>query len=189
MGNRGDLHGDDGSVVREWKLKRWISCVLHDPAGRRALFDTPGTYTPLFALDEAVAMAAGHRPCASCRRDDYLAFRAAWMRGVIGSAADVSSAASIDDELHRWRSGPMARKAIIRPLRSLPAGVFVSTPEDRRRAWLWTGRHMRELLVAEPGYQGLPFVPCHRTEPRDVLKGYRTSLSLRDCRACIIPLL
>jgi len=144
MANRGDLHGDDGSVVRDWKLKRWISCVLHDPGGSRVVFDTPGTYTPLFALDEAVAMAAGHRPCASCRRDDYRAFRSAWMRGVIGSEITVPSASAIDDELHRWRMSPTAGLATLQFLRDLPVGVFFRLPTDRRRAWLWTGRSMRE---------------------------------------------
>ena len=34
----------------------------------------PGRYTELFFLDEATAFAAGHRPCAECRRDDYNRF-------------------------------------------------------------------------------------------------------------------
>ena len=43
--------------------------------GRRVVFDTKGHYTPLFFLDEAVAFAAGHRPCAECRRADFLRFK------------------------------------------------------------------------------------------------------------------
>lgn len=34
----------------------------------------PGRFTELFFLDEATAFAAGHRPCALCRRDDYTRF-------------------------------------------------------------------------------------------------------------------
>jgi hypothetical protein len=34
-----------------------------------------GRYTELFFLDEAVAFAAGHRPCAECRRERFNAFK------------------------------------------------------------------------------------------------------------------
>lgn len=74
-GNRGILvHKDGRMMTRQWAGKAWIACVL-DFRGRRRAVAQPGTWTELFFLDEAVALAAGHRPCAYCRRADYTAFR------------------------------------------------------------------------------------------------------------------
>ena len=39
----------------------------------------PSTYTELFFLDEATAFAAGHRPCAECRRSDASRFKSLWL--------------------------------------------------------------------------------------------------------------
>src|SRR5688572_32956373 len=77
MGNRGCLHDGGGNVRRAWQVKRWLICVL-EFRGRRRRVMTPGHYTELFFLDEATALAAGHRPCAECRRSRFDAFRRAW---------------------------------------------------------------------------------------------------------------
>lgn len=78
MGNRGDIHQADGTISnREWRGQRWITCTLIT-AGPKVIFDTPGHYTPLFFLDEAVAFAAGHRPCAHCRRSAFKLFTEIW---------------------------------------------------------------------------------------------------------------
>jgi hypothetical protein len=99
MGNRGILHDADRRIVRYAQGRRWIAC-LTSFRGRRRVVMSPGSYTELFFLDEAVALAAGHRPCAECRRDDYERFRAAWRRGVDGPepTADV-----MDHRLHADR--------------------------------------------------------------------------------------
>src|SRR4051794_3727679 len=76
-GNRGDLHDSEGRIVRAWKAKAWIACRLRY-RDNRMVFDRAGHYTPLFFTDEAVALAAGHRPCALCRREDYRRFVASW---------------------------------------------------------------------------------------------------------------
>lgn len=98
MGNRGILHDDTGQLGRAlWKHPHWITCRIAFKGRKRDLM-APGRYTELFFLDEAVACAAGHRPCAECRRAEWLAFRAAW--------ADVfgpMSAAEIDRNLHAAR--------------------------------------------------------------------------------------
>src|SRR6202451_2054834 len=80
MGNRGVLHDAEGRIKRVWQLKRWIVCVL-EFRGRKRQVMTPGRYTELFFLDEATALAAGHRPCAECRRQRFNAFRDAWKPG------------------------------------------------------------------------------------------------------------
>ena len=77
MGNRGVLHDAEGRIRRAWQLKRWIVCVL-EFRGRKRQVMTPGRYTELFFLDEATALAAGHRPCAECRHARFLDFCNAW---------------------------------------------------------------------------------------------------------------
>lgn len=74
-GNRGCLVDDDRRLVRHHHGSLWIICQLEFRGWNHAL-DAPRTWTPLFFLDDAVALAAGHRPCGLCRRDDYLAYRA-----------------------------------------------------------------------------------------------------------------
>src|SRR5689334_22304438 len=80
LGNRGILHDDDSRIRRAWQGKRWIVCVLAVKGRKRAVM-TPGTYTELFFLDEATALAAGHRPCAECRRNRFIDFCTAWRGG------------------------------------------------------------------------------------------------------------
>ena len=77
-GNRGCLHDDAGRIVRRYQVKRWIACRLRFEDRRRSPLMRPGRFTELFFLDEATALAAGHRPCAECRRDDYMRFRERW---------------------------------------------------------------------------------------------------------------
>src|SRR4051812_429922 len=74
MGNRGGaLHNDSREIVRPYAGRRWITCALEFKNRSRTVM-TPGLYTELFFLDEAAAFAAGHRPCAECRRSSFRAF-------------------------------------------------------------------------------------------------------------------
>ena len=77
MGNRGILHNDQRVIIRDWQVRRWIACRLQF-RGRHRFVMQPGSYTELFFLDEAAALAEGHRPCAECRHADFRAFQAAW---------------------------------------------------------------------------------------------------------------
>ena len=77
LGNRGVLPDAQGRIRRAWQVKRWIVCVLVF-RGRKRQVMTPGRYTELFFLDEATALAAGHRPCAECRHARFLDFCNAW---------------------------------------------------------------------------------------------------------------
>src|SRR3954465_3835639 len=96
MGNRGRLHDEEGRIRRPWQLERWIVCLL-EFKGRKRQVMTPGHYTELFFLDEATALAAGHRPCAECRRVAFDAFR----RALAVGAADqlLRTAVEIDRRL------------------------------------------------------------------------------------------
>src|SRR5438067_9716524 len=103
MGNRGVLHDDQGRIRRAWQVKRWLVCVLAF-RGRKRRVMTPGHYTELFFLDEATALAAGHRPCAECRHARFLAFCTAWkMTHPAGGKSDRPTAQEIDDQLHAER--------------------------------------------------------------------------------------
>jgi hypothetical protein len=137
MGNRGILHDDAGRLgTARWRHPSWVACRLAHRGVRRAIM-APGTYTELFFLDEATAFAAGHRPCAQCRREDHHRFVAAWA-AAHGAWVDASSvdralhAARVDSRSRRqktWRAFPG----------ELPVGVFVAFPDRPGEAWLNRG--------------------------------------------------
>jgi hypothetical protein len=104
---------------------------------------TPGRYTELFFLDEATALAAGHRPCAECRRERFLAFCSAWKAGhPRDKSSQRPSAPQIDDQLHDERLTPERSKRIYHEsIDDLPDGVFVILKESEKQAYLlWEGR-------------------------------------------------
>lgn len=123
MGNRGILHDDAGHVVRLHASSLWITCALSFK-GWRALQWQPHHYTVLFFHDEAVSLAAGHRPCALCRRDDYDAYRSALAEH---DHAKPLSAKEIDARLHAERLLPRTRTRRLHELRwtDVPSGAFV----------------------------------------------------------------
>lgn len=121
MGNRGILHDGAGRLGQaRWRHPHWITCLTTFKGRQRPLM-APGRYTELFFLDEAVACAAGHRPCAECRRADWLLFRDRWA-GLFGAA----DAASIDRALHKARLTPdRQQRHHMAPAETLPEGAFV----------------------------------------------------------------
>jgi len=76
MGNRGGgFHREDQTLKdRHWASRHWIVCVLSFNDSKRKLIQ-PGLYTELFFLDEATALAGGHRPWFKCRREEAGRFR------------------------------------------------------------------------------------------------------------------
>ena len=140
MGNRGQLHDDQRRIVRPFQVRRWIACEL-EFRGRRRRVMTPRRYTELFFVDEAVALSAGHRPCAECRRADYLRFRALWE----ACHGRVSTVDAIDDVLHGERLDGRAKRTHRGRFDALPDGTFVAMDGD---AWLvW-----RDELLAWSGH-------------------------------------
>jgi hypothetical protein len=124
MGNRGCLHGQGRSLgVSRWRSKLWICCLL-DYKGVQRDPMPPGRWTALFFLDEATALSAGHRPCAYCRRPDYLAFTQAWRAA--RQLAQAPLAAEMDAALHAERTDRSRRKLSYRAgIAGLPDGVMV----------------------------------------------------------------
>jgi hypothetical protein len=119
MGNRGSIH-EGREIRRQWTTKAWITCALEFKGWRAPMWE-PGRWTPLFFLDEATALAAGHRPCALCRRAEYNQFREAF--------ADVPLK-EVDATLHRERLTTQ-RPTMAEP--DVPDGAMVSFDG---RAWL-----------------------------------------------------
>jgi hypothetical protein len=104
-GNRGCLHDAAGRIRRRYSGKRWIGCRLEFRGWLRRPLLQPGRFTELFFLDEATAFASGHRPCALCRREDYVRFVEIWRDlhpGQVGADA-------IDAQLHSERVAPGTR--------------------------------------------------------------------------------
>ncbi len=122
-GNRGCLHDEHQEIRRRYATKRWIACRLCFRGRRRSPLMAPGRFTELFFLDEATALAAGHRPCAECRRSDYNRFSDLWLAlhpGQVGVDA-------IDAQLHGERLAPGSRERLLHesPYAELPDGTFV----------------------------------------------------------------
>jgi hypothetical protein len=145
MGNRGVLHNAERSIVRDSQVKRWIACRLEFRARHRVVM-TPGRWTELFFLDEATALAAGHRPCAECRNADYRAFQSAWRRAF--PDADVSADA-MDLVLHQERRvRPWIKRTHHASADDLPDGAFVTLDG---KAWLVRGGRLLEWTPAGYG--------------------------------------
>lgn len=128
-GNRGCVVDDRENVVRHHGSQLWITCVTKFKDWKFGLA-RPGRWTPLFFLDEAVALAAGHRPCATCRAADYAAYRDAVTRATAAPAPLL--AWQLNRLLHQERHRPgrgldRARDRIThaRPFSELPDGVIV----------------------------------------------------------------
>jgi hypothetical protein len=136
-GNRGCLHDNSGRILRRYNGKRWIACRLEFRGWHRAPLMQPGKFTELFFLDEATAFAAGHRPCALCRRDDYVRFGEIWRElhpGQVGADA-------IDAQLHEERLAARSDGVIA----DLPDGALVLLAGE---PWLVRGAALRRWTPA-----------------------------------------
>jgi len=172
MGNRGVLHDESRRIVATWRLRRWIACELSFRGRRREVF-APGRYTELFFLDEATALAAGHRPCAECRRSRYEEFRAAWAAGA-GRPDRVPAANALDAALHADRVDSRGEKKTFEArLGSLPPGTLVErggrphlvVDRARTREWTFSGYG--------PARRGAPETRVAVLTPRSIVSAIR----------------
>ena len=144
-GNRGCLHDSAGRVRRSYNGKRWIACRLRFRGWHRHPLMAPGRFTELFFLDEATAFAAGHRPCALCRREDYDRLTALWH----GLHPGRHGADAIDGQLHDERRDHATRnqRRHRAQLDELPDGAFVL---EAGAPWLVLGSRL--LAWTPAGY-------------------------------------
>ena len=152
FGNRGCLHDRHRQVRRHHAGRRWIACRLEFRGWRRAPLMAPGRYTELFFLDEATALAAGHRPCALCRHADYRRLTDRWAQLHPGQRG----ADAIDAQLHRERLDAAGQRHHPAPWPRLPDGAFVLVQDT---PWLVLGD---ALLAWTPAGYGR-----RRARPRD----------------------
>ena len=153
-GNRGCMHDATGRIRSRWGTRRWIACRLEFKGWQRGPKLQPGRFTELFFLDDATALAAGHRPCALCRRADYARLCELWRDlhpGQIGADA-------IDLQLHGERVEPATRaqRHCVAPFGGLPDGAFVVRGGE---PWLVLGSQILRWTPA--GYSE------RRPRPRD----------------------
>lgn len=123
FGNRGCLHDDAGRIVRWAVGPRWIACQLSFKGRRRSPLLQPGRYTELFFLDEATALACGHRPCVECRRADFVRFADAFAAG--NGLPSRPTAAALDALLQPerpTRDGALLHRARVE---DLPDGTMI----------------------------------------------------------------
>jgi hypothetical protein len=149
-GNRGCLVDDAGEVVRHHASNLWISC-LTEFRGWRWPLAAPRRWTPIFFLDDAVALAAGHRPCGLCRREAYRSYRDA-VTAAVGSSTPLSAGdlnrRLASERLVRGRGVDRAtdRRRWDAPVASLPPGTVIESDdlpwlllEDRRHPFTFDG--------------------------------------------------
>jgi hypothetical protein len=152
-GNRGIIHDPATKTLlnRRWATKAWIICVC-EFRGRRRDVMASRSWTELFFLDEATALAAGHRPCFYCRREDANRFRAAWQQG---NGVNAMRASEMDEGLHRERLDGRAKRlhALPMPVEALPDGAMVQAGGES-----WLIARGRPLQWAFEGYRK----PQHR---------------------------
>jgi len=120
MGNRGCLHNSKQEIVRPYKVKAWIYCELEYKGWHRPVMQ-PGKYTELFFLDEATALAAGHRPCGLCKRPALKAFKSLWKKA---NHREGLTLTEIDQLLHQERI--QREYPILRMTKDLPDGILFS---------------------------------------------------------------
>jgi hypothetical protein len=177
MGNRGIVHDPATRTLlaRRWATKAWIVCVCDYQGARRAVMQRR-SWTELFFLDEATALAAGHRPCFLCRRPAAEHFRAAWAKG---NGVEAPNAAAIDAVLHAERLDGRAKRLhmLSGRLDALPDGAMVAAGED---AFVMAGH--RPFRWTPAGYCAVPMpvAAVHLLTPPSTLRalvaGYRPVL-------------
>ncbi len=173
-GNRGPLLDRDGRLARHSRGRGWVVCVL-EFRGRHRVQWQPGRLTELYFLDEATALAAGHRPCGECRHAAYRVFADAW---AVAHPTDEAGARHLDARLHRDRidpdgpDGPVHRTHGAR-VADLPDGTFVRL--EGSDAWLVLGDEL--LAWSTAGYAE------HR--PRTAIAGTVTVLTPRSTVAAL----
>ncbi|MEO7673423.1 MAG: hypothetical protein ABIU09_05020 [Pyrinomonadaceae bacterium] len=169
-GNRGCLHDDQGKIRRHYRGIRWIICVL-EFRGRRHPVMKPGRYTDLFFLDEAIALAAGHRPCAECQRGRFNLFREHWAEANPELTDKFHPLATqIDAVLHEER---VRSRQFCDSLDGLPDGTLVTDDEQdaylvlRRKLHRWTPGRYENVRTSNLNY------PARILTPASVVNGLR----------------
>jgi hypothetical protein len=191
-GNRGIIHDAQTRTLlkRRWTNRAWLICTLRWRDVRRTVMGS-GSWTEMFFLDEATALAAGHRPCFLCRREAALAFQRAFP---IDGRPAKPKAPDMDLALHAERLDDRQKRlhALVLPTADLPDGVMVlqgGVPHlvVQGMARAWSMRGYGAAVALESGAQLI-------TPPSTMAAleaGYRPHLHASACddRSARAPLL
>ena len=180
-GNRGCLHDDHEQIRRQFQGKRWIICLL-DFKGRKRSIMTPGQYTELFFLDEATALAAGHRPCAECQRERFNRFRETWAKANPEmSGTPRPAATTLDAFLHQERIETSSQAhRFCNSIENLPDGIFVTDDEQtaylvlRNQLLRWSPAGYEHPAVRTTRYPARVLTPA--SVVRTLVAGYPVSI-------------
>jgi hypothetical protein len=175
-GNRGIIHDPaTKTLTRRWASQAWLTCVCEFRGRRRDVMGTR-SWTELFFLDEATALAAGHRPCFYCRRSDADRFRAAWETG---NGVANTLAREIDAVLHRERLDRRAKRLhpLPMPVEKLPDGAMLQRGNEsfliaQGRTHSWSPAGYSQVQTALQDVMLLTPPSTLRT----LLAGYRPAL-------------
>jgi hypothetical protein len=192
MGNRGGaFHLPDRTLgSRRWASRQWIACVLDFKGRHRPAMMQPNRYTELFFLDEATALAAGHRPCFECRRRDAERFAGLWAQARHWPAP--ARAPEMDLALQAERVGRQGQKlTFMAQLGSLPRGTFVRLSNEADAQSYLVGDD-RLLAWSPAGYANAPALtrrrPVEVLTPRSIVAvlsaGYRPMLHPSAAHRC-----
>lgn len=136
MGNRGCLHDRGTTILRQYQVTRWIICKL-DFNGRVKKPMPQDEYTSLFFLDEATALAAGHRPCYECNRAKARLFAEHWMAAnPMRGRPEKAVNDLIDEQLHRERitnsyyQRDRRKRVYLDSIDALPDGAFIAMGQE-----------------------------------------------------------
>lgn len=170
IGNRGIIHDPATRTLtgRRWTTKAWIVCACEFKGRQRDVWGRR-SWTELFFLDEATALAAGHRPCFECRRTAAKGFAEAW---ATGNRVALPRAAEMDAVLHRERvdGRQMRRHPLTADPATLPDGTVLASGDEA-----YLVRDGKLLLWSFGGYA--PAAPP--SGPLDLLTPPATVAALR----------
>lgn len=178
MGNRGIIHDEERSVKKTHAHQNWVICVLEFKGNRRSLM-APGRYTELFFLDEATALAAGHRSCMECQRERALEFKRSWAQANRPDDPGGVRMPEMDRQLHHERIARRRKVTWQSSIDALPDGALF---EHVGQAYLvWEGSHWRWTFEgyqqAEPcGSKAVVEVLTPESAVRALLAGFRPNV-------------
>jgi hypothetical protein len=149
-GNRGGRFHDPAAQVvpsRIQATRQWLCCVLSFKGRKRKVWGSG--YTELFFCDEVTALAAGHRPCMECRRQDALAYRETLVRGL--GLSQTPPFPEIDRILDADRLDGRTKRTHRLPAERLPDGAMLRSNDG---ATFMALRGTCALLWSPGGYIG-----------------------------------
>lgn len=158
MGNRGVLHNEQKQIVKNHTTQGWVICALQHKGIKRQLMSR-GRYTELFFLDEATALAAGHRPCNDCLKEKSQAFKQVWIEANQSIYADVFTLSDINRILHKERYQNRKKVTFEQPGKALPDGCMVQEGDDicliygqNRYRWSFDGYKLEGAVLPDEAY-------------------------------------